>query len=277
MSAAMLIVFLSGLMLAYGEPITPPSGVPDLNSLKKFYSIPKFAIGGDYEIGNEAAFEFGGKGGVTLESLGQEPLRVAYIDVGTPQKDKDGKIVNAVIISSYYSGDATQLYNFWYDGQKGNEFAQGAIVGPGKLVDTNKHYVVFLDALGLWGASKPSDGLGMKFPRYSYYDYVQANYRLLKDKLGIGKVKLATGVSMGAMQSYIWPVMHPDFVEAIMPIGGLTATDPVVRWLFQLMTAGMQSDPVWMQTNGLSLNNSYTFTGFSARWCNSTLHGNRSS
>ncbi len=238
------------LSAAAAEPVTGMSGVPELNSLKKFYSVPKFAIGGEYEMGNEAAFEFGGKGGTTLESWGQEPLRVAYIDVGTPQRDKDGKIINAVIISSYYAGDATYMYFYWYYGQKGNDFAQGAVVGPGKLIDTNKYYVVFLDALGLWGASKPSDGLGMKFPRYSNYDYVQANYRLLKDKLGVAKVKLATGVSMGAIQSYILAVMHPDFVEAIMPIGGLTAADSASTWLFQLMTDGMQSDPVWRETKG---------------------------
>jgi homoserine acetyltransferase len=73
---------------------------------------------------------------------------------------------------------------------------------------------------------------------------------LLKDHLGVGKVKLATGVSMGAMQSYILALLHPDFVEAIMPIGGLTAFDPVVRWLFTLMTDAIQSDPVWQQTKG---------------------------
>jgi homoserine acetyltransferase len=123
-------------------------------------------------------------------------------------------------------------------------------VGPGKLIDTDKYYVIFLDALGLWGASKPSDGLGMKFPKYSILDCVQANYRLLKDHLGVAKVKLATGVSMGGIQSYVLAVLHPDFVEAIMPIGGITATDPVSRWLFTLMTAAMQSDPVWQKTKG---------------------------
>ena len=123
-------------------------------------------------------------------------------------------------------------------------------MGPGRLIDTNKVYVVFLDALGLWGASKPSDGLGMKFPQYSYLDHVQANYRLLKDHLGIGKVKLSTGASMGAIQSYTWAILHPDFVEAIMPVAGATAMDPVPRWLFQLMTAAMKSDPVWQATQG---------------------------
>ena len=246
--AAILLVVLAGS--AYGKSITRLSGIEALNSLKKFYSVPNFKIGGEYEMGNEAAYEFGGKGGTTLESLGQEPLRVAYIPVGTPKKDANGKITNAVIISPYYSGDATFNYFFWYEGQKGTAFSRGAVVGPGRLIDTNKYYVIFLDALGLWGASKPSDGLGMKFPQYSAYDFVQANYRLLKDELGVAKVKLATGVSMGAIQSYVWAVLHPDYVEAIMPIGGMTGTDPVPVWLFQLMTAAMKSDPVWRRTNG---------------------------
>jgi homoserine O-acetyltransferase len=243
----MVIIFASG---AYGKSITRLSGIEALHSLKKFYSVPNFMIGGEYEIGNEAAYEFGGKGGTTLESLGQEPLRTAYIAVGTPKRDENGKIINAVIISPYYSGDATFNYFFWYEGQKGNGFSRGAVVGPGRLIDTNKYYVVFLDALGLWGTSKPSDGLGLKFPQYSVYDFIQANYRLLKDKLGVAKVKLATGVSMGAIQSYVWAILHPEYVEAIMPIGGMTGADPVPLWLFQLMTAAMKSDPVWVQTKG---------------------------
>ncbi len=247
---AAVLVFVSLAINAHAESVTGLSGVPYLHSLKKFYSIPNFKIGGQYEFGNEATYEFGGKGGVTLESLGQEPLRVAYIAVGSPQRDENGKITNAVIISPYYSGDSTFMYYFWYEGQKGNAFSRGAVVGPGKLIDTNKYYVIFLDALGLWGASKPSDGLGIKFPRYTTIDYVQANYRLLKDELGVAKVKLATGVSMGAIQSYVWAVLHPDYVEAIMPIAGITAGDPVIRWLFQLMTAAMKSDPVWHETHG---------------------------
>jgi homoserine acetyltransferase len=236
--------------LSADKSITRLSGIAPLSQLKKFYYIPDFKIGGKYEIGNPASYEFGGRGGVTLESLGAKPLRVAYIATGTPKRNEKGEIINAVIISPYYSGDSTFTYYFWYEGQKGTAFSRGPVVGPGRLIDTNKYYVIFLDALGLWGASKPSDGLGMRFPGYSFYDLVQANYRLLRDELKVGRVKLATGVSMGAIQSYIWAVLHPEFVEAIMPIGGCTAMDPVVRWLFQLMTAAMKSDPVWQRTKG---------------------------
>ncbi|MFQ5898555.1 MAG: alpha/beta fold hydrolase [Candidatus Methylomirabilia bacterium] len=246
-----IITFLFTLAIdGHAGEVTRASGIEGLGHLKKFYRVPEFKIGGTYEFGDESAYAFGGRGGVTLESLGAKPLRLAYIDVGTPKRDADGRIINAVIISSYYSGDAAFSYNFWYEGQAGNKFSKGAVVGPGKLIDTDKYYVVFLDALGLWGASKPSDGLGLKFPQYSFMDMVQANYRLLKDGLNVGKVKLATGVSMGAIQSYLWAVLHPDYVEAIMPIGGITANDPVVGWLFQLMTAAMKSDPVWRETRG---------------------------
>lgn len=244
-----VLLFVS-VSLAGAKSITRLSGIPELEVLKDYYSVPNFKIGGTYEFGHEASYEFGGKGGVTLESLGQKPLRTSYIAMGTPKRDANGKIINAVIFNPYYSADSSMQFYFWYDGQKGNGFAGGAVVGPGKLIDTNKYYVIFLDALGLWGASKPSDGLGMKFPKYSNFDYVQANYRLLKDGLGVAKVKLSTGASMGAIQSYIWAVLHPDFVEAIMPIAGATAMDPVSRWLFQLMTAAMQSDPVWQKTKG---------------------------
>ena len=234
------------------ESITPLSGVRNLASLKTFESIPDFKIGGTYEFGDPSRYERGGEGGTTLESLGAGPLRTAYIAVGTPERDCEGRITNAVIVSPYYSGDSAWCYYFWYDGQEGNDFSQGPVVGPGCLIDTERFYVIFLDALGLFGASKPSDGLGLKFPQYTAFDCVQANYRLLKDKLNVAKVRLATGVSMGAIQSYVWAVLHPEFVDAIMPVGGSTSTrtDPVLRWIFDLMTAAMKSDPAWRNTNG---------------------------
>lgn len=234
------------------ESVTRLSGVPALEPLKKFHTIPGFKIGGHYEIGDPRTYEFGGADGITLESLGAEPLRTAYIAVGTPQEDHEGRITNAIVINCSFSGDSAWSYFYWYKGQDGNFFALGPVVGPGCIIDTERYYVVFLDALGLWGASKPSEGLGLDFPPYSIFDCVQANYRLLKDELNLADIKLATGVSMGAIQTYAWAVLHPEYVRAIMPIGGSTSTrnDPVLRWNFDLMAAGMKSDPVWRRTNG---------------------------
>src|SRR5260370_30799048 len=77
---------------------------------------------------------------------------------------------------------------------------------------------------------------------------VQANYRMLHDGLKIAHAALITGVSMGGTQTYVWGVMHPEFMGGLMPIGGTTqsdAEDPVGNWTFQMMTAAIESDPVW--------------------------------
>jgi homoserine acetyltransferase len=232
------------------QPVTARCGVEGLSHLKSFYPIPDFRIGGTYDLDDPSSWESGGTDGVTLESLGEAPLRTACITAGTPHRDADGYIDNAVLFSPFYSGDACLMYFYWHRGQGGNDFCGGPVVGPGELIDTERHYVIFLDALGLWGAGKPSDGLGLKFPQYSIQDCVQANYRLLRDHLKVSRVKLATGASMGAIQSYLWALMHPGFVEAIMPMGGVTETDASLRWLFRLMSAAIESDPAWRDTAG---------------------------
>ena len=250
---ASLLMALSLVCAAHAQqPVTERSAVAALDKMKQTYEVRNFRIGGKYDLANPRAWENGGEGGTTLESLGAGPARTAYIAVGTPKKNDKGEIINAIVISTFFSGDATSMYSSWYAGQPGNAFSGGALVGPGLMFDTNRFYVVFLDGLGLWGASKPSDGLARKFPVYSYYDMVQLNYRLLRDHLKIGQVVLATGVSMGGTQSYYWGLMYPDFVKAVMPIGGASATDgpggQIAAWTFQLAKASLESDPVWIET-----------------------------
>ncbi len=238
------------------ETWTPASSVPTLASLKKYYDIPNFRIGGTYDLeADPETWRDGGEGGTTLESLGFGPLKTAYIDVGTPIRNEDGEIINAVIVSPHYSGDSAAMYSYWMP-MATNPLAGGEpVIGPGLVIDTNKYYVVFLDSLGLWGASKPSEGLGRKFPQYSYFDMVQANYQLLRDHLKVANVHLALGCSMGATQSWVWGVMYSPsgFVDAIMPIGGTTASDgadPVGQWTFRLAQAAIEGDPVYRETGG---------------------------
>jgi homoserine acetyltransferase len=238
------------------ETWTPASSTPTLDSLKKYYDIPDFRIGGTYDLdAGPETWRDGGQGGTTLESLGYGPLKTAYIDVGTPIRNDAGEIINAVIISPHYSGDSTATYSYWMP-MAANPLAGGEpVVGPGLVIDTDKYYVVFLDSLGLWGTSKPSEGLGRNFPQYSYFDMVQANYQLLRDHLNVANVHLALGCSMGATQSWVWGVMYSPsgYVDAIVPIGGTTASDgsdPVGQWTFRLAQAAIESDPVYRETGG---------------------------
>jgi pimeloyl-ACP methyl ester carboxylesterase len=236
---------------AWAQPFTRRSSQEQHDGLKKSYEISNFRIGGRYDLSNPLRWENGGEGGATLESVGGGKLRTAYIALGTPRRNAAGEIINAVIVNSYYSGDSTDMYEQWV---KGTALSGGTpVIGPGRVIDTDRYYVVLVDPLGTWGASKPSDGLGQKFPQYSYFDMVQANYRMLRDHLKIAHAALVTGVSMGGTQTYVWGVMHPDFMGALMPIGGTTQSDmedPVGNWTFQLMTAAIESDPVWRSTGG---------------------------
>ncbi|WP_050404498.1 alpha/beta hydrolase [Bradyrhizobium embrapense] len=246
-----LLLLAVSASVATAQPFTRRSSQVQHDGLKQYYEIANFKLGGKYDLANPAKWENGGEGGVTLESLGGGKLRTAYIAIGTPRRNAAGEITNAVVINSYYSGDSTDMYEQWV---KGAALSGGVpIIGPGRPIDTDRYYVVMVDPLGTWGASKPSDGLGIKFPQYTYFDMVQANYRMLRDHLKIARVALAAGVSMGGTQTYVWGVMHPEYVSALMPIGGTTqsdAGDPVGNWTFQLMTAAIQSDPVWQQTKG---------------------------
>lgn len=246
-----LLLLLMSTSFAAAQPFTRRSSQVQHDGLKKYYEISNFRLGGRYDLSDPAKWGNGGEGGTTLESLGAGKLRTAYIAIGTPRRNAAGEIINAIVINSYYSGDSTDMYEQWV---RGAALSGGIpVIGPGRPIDTDRYYVVMVDPLGTWGASKPSDGLGVKFPQYSYFDMVQANYRMLRDHLKVAKVALVTGVSMGGTQTYVWGVMHPEYVNAIMPIGGTTqsdAEDPVGNWTFQLMTAAIESDPVWQRTKG---------------------------
>ena len=247
----LLFLLAFSISSAWAQPFTRRSSQEKYDSLKQYYIVHDFRLGGRYDLTAPAKWANGGEGGATLESVGADGLRTAYIALGNARRNGAGEITNAVIVNSYYSGDSTDMYAQWV---VGTPLSGGTpIIGPGRVIDTNRYYVVLVDPLGTWGASKPSDGLGQKFPQYSYYDMVQANYRLLHDHLKVAHAALVTGVSMGGTQTYVWGVMHPEFMGALMPIGGTTQSDkgdPVGNWTFQLMTAAIESDPVWRSTGG---------------------------
>src|ERR1700752_5239831 len=145
-----------------GPPFTRRSSQPQHDGLKQYYEIPNFRLGGKYDLDNPSKWVDGGEGGTTLESLSGGKLRTGYIAIGTPRKNAAGEITNAVVINSYYSGDSIDMYEQWV---KGAPLSGGVpIIGPGRPIDSGRYYVIMVDPLGTWGASKPSDGLGVKFP-----------------------------------------------------------------------------------------------------------------
>jgi len=131
----------------------------------------------------------------------------------------------------------------------GQGFA-GALFGPGQALDAKKYYIILPDAIGTGESSKPSDGLRASFPEYNYDDMVDAQYRLLREGLGIDHLRLAIGDSMGGMHVWTWAVRYPDFADALVPMASLPAPMAGRNWMTRRMLIdAIVTDPAWDNGN----------------------------
>ena len=164
-------------------------------------------------------------------------LRMHYRTLGQPRRGADGRVENAVLLLHGTGGSGAQFLS--------PQFA-GELFGPGQPLDIARYYIIMPDNLGHGGSSKPSDGQRARFPEYGYADMVEAQRRLLVDGLGVDRVRLMLGTSMGCMHIFVWAGTHPDFADALMPMA-CQPTAIVGRnrlWRTMLKDA-IRSDPVW--------------------------------
>ncbi len=164
-------------------------------------------------------------------------LRIHYRTLGKPSKGADGLTNNAVLIMHGTTGSGAQFIR--------PEFA-GELFGPGQPLDATRFYLILPDDIGHGKSSKPSDGLHARFPRYGYLDMVEAEYRLLTDGLGVNHARLVMGTSMGGMHTWLWGEIHPDFMDALMPLASLpTQISGRNRAWRRLIIDAIRSDPAW--------------------------------
>jgi homoserine O-acetyltransferase/O-succinyltransferase len=122
---------------------------------------------------------------------------------------------NAVLCPTFFAGDHTG-----YDW----------LIGSGRPLDTDRYCVVVPGLFGNGCSSSPSNHpSGPAFPAVSARDNVAAQHRLITEELGITRLALVTGWSMGAMHTYQWAVSHPDLVDRIAPVCGSAATSEAGR------------------------------------------------
>ncbi|MGA8034586.1 MAG: alpha/beta fold hydrolase [Candidatus Acidiferrales bacterium] len=160
----------------------------------------KAATGGDFIARN---FQFH-SGEVMPE------LKIHYVTWGTPRKNASGEITHAVLLLHGTGGSGMNFAGL--GGSHANP-----LLGPGGAVDTTIFYVIAPDAIGSGASSKPSDGLGQKFPHYNLED-VAAAEKLLVESLGIHHLALVTGISLGGRRTWQWGVQYPDFMDALVPM-----------------------------------------------------------
>ena len=164
-------------------------------------------------------------------------LKIHYVTIGKPEKNKDGMVTNAVLILHGTGGSHAQFL--------GRGFG-GVLFGKGQLLDAEKYFIVIPDNIGHGDSSKPSNGLHARFPHYCYHDMINAQYRLLTEKLGVNHVRLMMGTSMGGMHSWLWGEMYPDFMDALMPLASLPMEiSGRNRYLRRMMMDPIKNDPDW--------------------------------
>ena len=164
-------------------------------------------------------------------------LRIHYRTLGAPARDPAGRVRNAVLILHGTGGSGRGFLS--------DQFA-GELFGKGQPLDAAKYYVILPDAIGHGNSSKPSDGLHASFPHYDYEDMVRAAWLLVREGLGVDHLRLILGTSMGAMHTWVWGYLYPDFMDALMPL----ASAPVEiagrnRMARAMVIQSIRNDPDW--------------------------------
>lgn len=164
-------------------------------------------------------------------------LNIHVTTLGTPHRNAAGEIDNAVMILHGTGGTGQQFYR--------PQFAD-ELFRPGQVLDTSKWYVILPDNIGHGKSSKPSDGQRMAFPRYGYLDMVAAQKRMLTEGLGVNRLQLILGTSMGCMHAFVWGTEYPGFARRLAPFA-CNAMEIAGRnrmWR-QMSIDAIKADPLW--------------------------------
>lgn len=156
--------------------------------------------------------------------------QLTYTTFGTLNADKS----NAVLIPTWYSS--------WHDQ---NEW----MFAPGTALDAERWFVVVPDMLGNGLSSSPSNTPPpydrARFPRVTFSDQIEAQYRLVTEQFGISSLELVTGSSMGAAQTYQWAVSHPEMVKRAAPIVGAPQTSEHNQVFLRSLRETLRLDPAF--------------------------------
>ena len=177
----------------------------------------------DYEI-----FDLGDvalQKGATLRDA-----KLAYKTYGTLNARKD----NVIIQPTWYSGQHTDVE--W-------------TIGEGMALDPAHYFIIVPNMLGNGLSSSPSNTPPpydrARFPNVTACDNVRLQHRLVTERFGIERIKLVTGWSMGALQTFHWGCLYPDMVERIVPTCGSAKCARHNFVFLEGVKAALTADAAW--------------------------------
>lgn len=205
-------------------------------ALAALSQAPAIAQPAATEIVEKKVFETTGyvtRGGATIPTI-----RIGYQTAGTLNAAGD----NAVIVTHFFSGNS-HAFGRYAEGQPAGYW--DAIIGPGRAIDTNRYFVISSDTLVNLNvrdgrtvttgpvSMNPATGRpwALDFPVIAMRDFIEVQKRLL-DSLGVRRLALVTGASMGALQAIEWAAAYPAMIDRVMPVIGGAEFDPwAIAWL----------------------------------------------
>jgi homoserine O-acetyltransferase len=196
-------------------------------ALSALFALVSFSVlAADYPApkqGDWIAKDFKFHGGETMPEL-----RLHYTTVGEPGGQP-------VLVLHGSGGSAASMLTATFAGE---------LFGPGQPLDASKYYIIIPDGIGHGKSSKPSDGMKTAFPKYDYEDMVEAQYRLIKEGLGIKHLRLVIGNSMGGMQTWIWGEKYPSYMDALVPMASQPTEMAARNWMLRrAMLDTIRNDP----------------------------------
>jgi len=161
-------------------------------------------------------------------------LKLHYMTIGAPSGEP------VLVLHGSSASGQTML---------SNDFA-GELFGAGQPLDASKYFIIIPDAIGSGKSSRPSDGLRIRFPKFTYEDMVLAQHRLVTEHLGVRHLKLVIGQSMGCMHAWLWGEMYPDFMSALVPMACQPTAMSGRNWMLRRMVIEtIRADPAWNNGN----------------------------
>ncbi|MGX5733365.1 E22 family MetX-like putative esterase [Bosea thiooxidans] len=251
-------IWITGFLALAGWVAAGMAGAQDLMVEKKTFELPSFTT----------------QSGRTLKQV-----RIGWESYGTLNADKS----NAVLICHFFSGNSHAAGK--YDAKDAQPGYWDAIIGPGKAIDTNKYFVVSSDTLVNLNTGDPKTTTtgpasidpdtgkpyALDFPVVTVRDFVEVQ-KALVESLGIKRLALVAGPSMGSLQTFEWAASHPEMVAKAMPvIGTAEAGAMLIGWL-DVWAAPILVDPHW--NNGDYYGKTPPLAGLAKALTAVTLHAN---
>jgi len=177
---------------------------------------------------DHAIFELGDlplqKGGILPKA------RLAFKTYGSLARRRD----NAILFPTWFS--ATHRNNEW-------------LIGPGRALDPERYFIVCANLFGNGLSSSPSNTAApfdrARFPRVTVLDNARAQHRLLREHLGIDRLALLIGRSMGAQVAFQFASWLPDAVGRLLALSGSAKTSPHNQVFIESVKATLMADGTW--------------------------------